>query len=228
MTEPPRRPATGGGAGRGAPRPRSGGRIAGKPYAPMPPAKAGKGPAFPYRDYSDIQPPALRDAYEWWQDICFDIRERRPALALSAEQVAERAGVSPNTVESLERGQWVASHILLRVASVLGLRIEQAVPVRRARSGGAAPGVGGGAGAAGRVATREDVLAARRVLRELAAHFGLGDPRVEADGTVVVDCVTPGFGPLWRFAAVAGQTLGAGVEVASAEPGRRRIGTELL
>jgi hypothetical protein len=34
-------------------------------YAPPPPAEAGSGSAFPRRDYSDVQPRPLREAYEW-------------------------------------------------------------------------------------------------------------------------------------------------------------------
>jgi transcriptional regulator with XRE-family HTH domain len=220
--------ATGAADARGARRPRTGGRVAGRSYAP-PPAEAGKGPASPYRDYSDVEPAALRDAYEWWQDICFDIRERRPALGLGYDEVAARAGVSANTVEFLERGRWVTSHILLRVAAVLGLRIEQAVPVRRAHRGGAAVGAAG-AVAADRVATREEVLAARRVLRELATFLGLGDPFPPGGGRRHRRRRLSDLGVRTAVALRGDRRPDPGrrVEVVSPDAGRRRVGTELL
>jgi hypothetical protein len=57
------------------------------------------------------------------------------------------------------------------------------------------------------------VLAGRAVLRALAAHHQLLEPRVDLNGTVYVRSPGSGYGPLWRFAAVAAQTLGVWVNV---------------
>lgn len=114
-----------------APRcPRTGGRVAGKAYAPPPPKDVGEG-HFPYKDYSAVQPRALRDTYAQWQDICLDIREQRFALGREQKDVAAELGISVSTLQRVETGDWVDAHVLLRVASVLQLEIWQAVEVRR-------------------------------------------------------------------------------------------------
>lgn len=114
-------------------RPHTGGRVAGQSYAPEAPAVAGKGRKFPWRDYTDVTPATLRQAYEDWQDICYDVREQRNALGLEQKDVAARAGIALNTVQNIERGEWVMPYNLLLVCTTLGLRLEQAVPVRKRR-----------------------------------------------------------------------------------------------
>jgi DNA-binding XRE family transcriptional regulator len=86
-----------------------------------------------------VQPRALRESYEWWQDICLDIRERRFTLEQEQEDVAQAAGIALNTFQRMERGQWVGVLNLFLVCSVLGLRVEQVVPVRRRRAGRSRP-----------------------------------------------------------------------------------------
>ena len=209
---PPRRPRAA-----GARRARTGSRVAGTAYAPPAPAVAGAGNRFPYRDYADVEPRALREAYESWQAIARDVADRRRARRWEQTQVADAAGVALNTVQRIERGEWVAAHNLFLVCAVPDLRVEQTVDVadprpptpadRAARRALARPA------GQDRVATREEVLAARAVLTALARHHELLEPRVDLDGTVYVRAGREGFGPLWRFAAVAAQTLGVWVNV---------------
>jgi transcriptional regulator with XRE-family HTH domain len=213
-------------------RPRTGGRVAGTTYAPQAPAEAGGGNVWPRRDYSDVEPRALRETYEWWQDIARDVADRRRARRWEQTQVAEASGVALNTVQRIERGEWVAAHNLFLVCSVLGLRVKQTVDVadprppapgdRAARRGLARPATHH------RVATREEVLAGRAVLRALAAHHQLLEPRIDLDGTVYVRAARPDFGPLWRFATVAAQTLGVWVNVSADEAEAIRSEAELL
>lgn len=222
---PPRRPrqvaGTGSRGADGARRTRTGGRVAGTAYAPPPPVEAGAGGGFPLRDYSAVEPRTLRETYEWWQAIARDVADRRRARRWDQVDVAEAAGVSLTTVQRIERGQWTAVHNLFVVCSVLGLRIEQTVdvtdprppaPVDRAARRGLSRPAGHD-----RVATRDEVLAARAVLRTLATHHELLDPRIDLDGTVYVRAGRPGFGALWRFATVAAQTVGVWVNVSADE-----------
>lgn len=62
-TVPQARPAAAGPGTRvaGARRPRTGGRVAGQSYAPPAPKSAGKGSSWPFRDYTDVNPAALRE-----------------------------------------------------------------------------------------------------------------------------------------------------------------------
>jgi hypothetical protein len=115
---------------------------------------------------------------------------------------------------------------------VLSLRVEQTIDVTDPRAPGAgdrgarrtlARPAGGD-----RVATREEVLAARAVLRALAAHHQLLEPRVDLDGKVYVRAGRAGFGPLWRFATVAAQTLGVWVHVSADEAEAIRAEADLL
>jgi hypothetical protein len=64
-----------------------------------------------------------------------------------------------------------------------------------------------------RTATRDEVLAQRRALRALAARHNLGDPRVDATGTIVVHSDAAGYGPLRRYAAAASKLVGVWVNV---------------
>lgn len=218
---PPRRPRpVAGTAARaaGARRARTGGRVAGTAYAPPAPAEAGDGGRWPHRDFSAVEPGPLREAYESWQAICRDVAPRRRARWWEQTDLATAAGIAVNTVQRIERGQWVAAHNLLMVCSALGLQIEQTVDVadvtarrsaadREARRSLARPA------ASDRVATREEVLAGRAVIAALARHHNLLEPRVDLDGTVYMRSGGSGFGPLWRFAAAVAQTLDVWVNV---------------
>lgn len=217
----------------GPARPRSGGRIAGQAYAPPPPATAGSGYAWPFRDYTDVEPRPLREAYTWWQAIAKDVADRRRARRWEQSQVVDAAGVALNTVQRIERGEWTAVHNLFLVASVLGLRIEQTVDVadprppapadRAARRALARPA------GRDRVATREEVLAGRAVLTTLARHHELLEPRVDLDVTVYVRAArADDFGPLWRLSTVLAQTLGVWVNVSADEGEANRQEAELL
>ncbi|MCZ2818036.1 helix-turn-helix domain-containing protein [Modestobacter sp. VKM Ac-2984] len=216
-----------------AQRPRTGGRVAGQAYAPPAPATAGSGYAWPFRDYSGVEPRPLREAYQWWQAIARDVADRRRARRWEQGDVADAAGVALNTVQRIERGEWVAAHNLFLVCSVLGLRIEQIVEVadprppsptdRAARRGLARPATHD------RVATREEVLAGRAVLSALARHHELTEPRVDLNGTVYVRAARTGdFSPLWRFSTVLAQTLGVWVNVSADQGEANRQEAELL
>lgn len=214
-------------------RPRSGGRVAGQAYAPAAPATAGSGYAWPFRDYADVEPRPLREAYIWWQAIARDVADRRRARRWEQSQVADVAGVSLNTVQRIERGEWTAVHNLFFVCSALGLRIEQTVDVadprppspadREARRRMARPA------ALDRVATYAEVLAGRAVLTALARHHELHEPRVDLDGNVYVRAArADDFGPLWRFSTVLAQTLGVWVNVSADEAAAIRAEAERL
>lgn len=147
--------------------------------------------------------------------------------------LARDAGISLNTVQRIERGEWVAGHNLFVVCSVLGLRIEQTVEVadprppssadRAARRGLARPATHD------RVATREEVLAGRAVLTALARHHELAEPRVDLNGTVYVRAARmDDFGPLWRFSTVLAQTLGVWVNVSADQAAANRNEAKLL
>ena len=235
MSQPPRQPDSADGLGSDdtvLQRPRTGGRVAGQAYAPSAPATAGSGYAWPFRDYTGAEPRQLREAYQWWQAIARDVADRRRARRWEQADVADAAGVALNTVQRIERGEWVAAHNLFLVCSVLGLRIEQTVEVadprpaapadRAARRALARPA------AHDRVATREEVLAGRAVLTALARHHELAEPRVDLNGTVYVRSGGSGFGLLWRFATVAAQTLGVWVNVSADEGEANRNEAQLL
>ncbi len=80
-----------------------------------------------------MTPASLRDAAEWWQDMCFDIREKRHQLGLQQPEVAKRVGMALDTYQRIEHGHSIAPRNLLQTLSVLGLRAEQVIPVRRRR-----------------------------------------------------------------------------------------------
>jgi len=229
---PPRRPrAVAGTSARaaGPGRPRTGGRVAGKSYAPPAPREAGHGARrWPNRDYSGVQPRALREAYQWWQQICRDVAPRRRSRGWEQEQLAEEAGIALNTVQRIERGEWVAAHNLFQVCSVLDLRVAQTVdihdPAQDAGQGSdpvaerrlARPAAGD------RIATYAEVLAGRAVVGALARHHGLLEPKVDLDGTLYVRSGGEGFARLWRFSSVLAQTLGVWVNVSDDEKAGNR------
>jgi DNA-binding Xre family transcriptional regulator len=237
-SSPPRpRPVAAGGARIAGPRqPQTGGRVAGTAYAPIAPKEAGSGDSrWPQRDYSQVQPRSLREPYQWWQQICRSVPPRRRARRWEQQQLADEAGIALNTVQRIERGEWVAVHNLFQVCSVLDLRVEQTVdlddPAQSFGKGSdpdrdrrlARPA------ATDRVATREEVLAGRAVLTALARHHELAEPRVDLDGTLYVGAARTGdFGPLWRFATVAAQTLGLWVNVSADEGAANRNEVQLL
>ncbi len=214
------------------PRPRTGGRVAGQSYASPPPAEAGKGSGFPRRDYSDVRPRVLRETYAMWQQVARDVADRRRDRRLEQREVAAAAGVTPNTVQRIEVGQWVAGHNLFAVCAALDLIVEQTVDLyepsapaaedREARRRLARPA------ATDRVATRAEVLAGRAVLKALAAHHGLLEPRVDDAGRVYVRAPRSGRGALWRFEAVAAQTLGVGIDVSTDQDAADRAEAQLL
>jgi hypothetical protein len=61
-----------------------------------------------------------------------------------------------------------------------------------------------------RTATRDEVLAGRRRLRELAAAEGLRSVRVDGSGAVLVASDEDGYAAVRRFAASATEALGTG------------------
>lgn len=131
MSQPPPQRGYAGGSDEDAEpvRPRSGGRIAGQAYAPPAPATAGSGYAWSFREYASVEPRPLREAYQWWQAIARDVADRRRARRWEQSQLADGAGVSLNTVQRIEPGEWTAVHNLFLVCSALGLRVEQTVDV---------------------------------------------------------------------------------------------------
>jgi len=79
-----------------------------------------------------------------------------------------------------------------------------------------------------RSATRSEVLAARKALRQLARRHGLSEPRVDAVGTVIVHSDDPGYAPVMRFADAAAKTVGAWVSVITDDAGAAQVDTEAL
>ena len=226
MTQPPpsRRPGTAtAGHVAGTRRAQTGGRVAGQAYAPPSPRDAGSGRNWPNRDYSAIQPRSLREAYQWWQQICRDVAPRRRARRWEQQQLADEVGISVNTLQRIERGDWVAAHNLFQVCSVLDLRVAQTVDVNDP-----AQDYGTGAdpaaerrlarpAATDRIANRDEVYAARGVIGPLARHHGLSEPRLDDAGVLYVRSGGEGFARLWRFATVLAQVLGVWVRVSDDE-----------
>lgn len=62
-------------------------------------------------------------------------------------------------------------------------------------------------------ATRDQVLAHRAQLRQMASEEGLSRLRVDVAGTVIAHTNAPGYGPLRRFATAASGLVGAWVNV---------------
>ncbi|MHB1999442.1 MAG: hypothetical protein ACYCSI_04555 [Solirubrobacteraceae bacterium] len=64
-----------------------------------------------------------------------------------------------------------------------------------------------------RTATRAEVLALRRQLRDLATAQHLTAARVDAAGTIIVHPADAGYGSLRRFAVAASKRVGVWVNV---------------
>jgi ABC-type sugar transport system substrate-binding protein len=79
-----------------------------------------------------------------------------------------------------------------------------------------------------RRATRAEVLAARKALRELAKAQGLSEPRVDAVGTVIVHSDDPGYGPVMRYADAATKALGVWVNVVTDDATAAQVDAEAL
>jgi hypothetical protein len=79
-----------------------------------------------------------------------------------------------------------------------------------------------------RSATRNEVLAARKILRQLAERQGLSDPRVDALGTVIVHSDEPGYAPLMRYADAAAKAVGAWVNVITDDAAAAQVSAEAL
>jgi DNA-binding Xre family transcriptional regulator len=237
VAQPPPQPRRAAAAGHvaGARRVQTGGRVAGKSYAPLAPRLAGHGNRrWPNCDYSQVQPRPLREAYVWWQQICKDVPVRRHTRGWEQQRLAEEAGIALNTVQRIERGEWVAAHNLFQVCSVLDLRVEQTVDVDDPAQDfgrGSDPRFDrrvGRPAATDRIATYAEVLAGRAVIGPLARHHGLLEPAVDLDGTLYVRSGGEGFARLWRFASVLAQTLGVWVNVSDDEGAANRNEAERL
>jgi hypothetical protein len=110
---------------------RTGGRVAGRQYAPGAPSSYGSG-RFPNKDYSAVQPLVLRDALEWWQEIGHDVQARRHVLELEQQAVATQAGGVPEHAAGHRAGR--VGHALQPAVRLLGLG-----PAHRSSRAGSAP-----------------------------------------------------------------------------------------
>ncbi|MCA1846996.1 MAG: hypothetical protein LC792_28150 [Actinobacteria bacterium] len=79
-----------------------------------------------------------------------------------------------------------------------------------------------------RTATRAEVLGERRRLVELAAEHGLGQPRVDGRGTVIVHSNEPGYRQLARYATDAATLVGVWVNVITDDVPAAEVETEAL
>jgi hypothetical protein len=79
-----------------------------------------------------------------------------------------------------------------------------------------------------RTATRAEVLAARKVLRQLAQRHGLSQPRVDVAGTVIVHSSDPGYAALMRYADAVSKTIGAWLNVITDDAPAAQVDTEDL
>lgn len=79
-----------------------------------------------------------------------------------------------------------------------------------------------------RVATRVEVLGQRRRLAELATEHGLGQPRVDGRGTVIVHSNEPGYRQLARYATDATNVVGAWVNVITDDVPAAEVDAEAL
>lgn len=80
-----------------------------------------------------------------------------------------------------------------------------------------------------RLATRSEVLASRRVLKKLAAEFGLTQARIAADGAVIVHSDESGYRVVMRYAQAASKAVGAWVNVVTDDaPAAQGVDTEPL
>lgn len=79
-----------------------------------------------------------------------------------------------------------------------------------------------------RSATRDEVVAARKTLRQLAHRHGLSQPRVDAVGTVIVHSDAPGYSAVMRYADAAAKTVGAWVNVITDDAPAAQVEAEAL
>jgi len=79
-----------------------------------------------------------------------------------------------------------------------------------------------------RTASRAEVLAARKVLRQLAQRYGLSQPRVDVAGTVIVHSSDPGYAALMRYADAVSKTIGAWLNVITDDAPAAQVDTEDL
>ena len=79
-----------------------------------------------------------------------------------------------------------------------------------------------------RCATRTEVLSARVRLRKLAQKSGLSDPRVAANGTIVVHSDHPGYREVIRFAGEASEAIGVWPKVITDDVPAAEVATEPL
>jgi len=64
-----------------------------------------------------------------------------------------------------------------------------------------------------RKATLAEIRPHAAAMRRLVLEFGLGRPRLRADGTVIVHSDEPGYRSVMRFSAAASDVVGAYVHV---------------
>lgn len=79
-----------------------------------------------------------------------------------------------------------------------------------------------------RSATRDEVVAARKALRQLAKRHGLTRPRVDATGTVIVHSDAPGYAAVMHYADAAARAVGAWVNVITDDAPAARVDAEAL
>lgn len=79
-----------------------------------------------------------------------------------------------------------------------------------------------------RCTNRDEVLGARKVLRQLAERHGLPRPRVDAVGTVDVHTNDPGYGQPRRYASAAAKVVGVWVNVITHDSRAAQVDTEVL
>ena len=79
-----------------------------------------------------------------------------------------------------------------------------------------------------RSATRSEVLAARRVLRQLAGQYGLSRARVDVTGTVVVHSDELGYAAVRHYASAAARQLGVWVNVITDDASAAQVDTDPL
>lgn len=83
-------------------------------------------------------------------------------------------------------------------------------------------------GTSNRCANRDEVLGARKALRQLAERQGLPLPRVDVSGTVIVHTLEPGYGQLRRYAIAAAKVVGVWVNVITDDSRAAQVDTEVL
>lgn len=70
-------------------------------------------------------------------DIENEVRKHRRMADVTQEQLAERAGVTRQTILSIEKGKYTPSVALaLQIAAVLGVRVEDLFQLKKGESNG--------------------------------------------------------------------------------------------